>query len=71
MKNDSNDRIIYSINVKDIQAVAIEEIRRQLTTDEIKKVERKIGDYIDWYGAVEMTIDNLDIKQIHNPKEAV
>ncbi len=71
MKNDSNDRIIYSINVEDIQTVAIEEIRRQLTTDEIKKVERKIGDYIDWHGAIEMTIDDLDIKQIHNPKEAV
>ncbi len=71
MKNDNNDRIIYSINVEDIQTVAVEEIQRQLTADEIKKVEQKVGDYIDWYGAIEMAINNSDIKRIRRSKKAV
>ncbi|MFZ6008014.1 MAG: hypothetical protein ACOYU2_10235 [Nitrospirota bacterium] len=51
-------KIIYSINIEDVWTVAEEEFERELTTKELKIVENKIGDYIDWYGAIEMTIRN-------------
>jgi hypothetical protein len=50
------EKIIYSINVEDVQNVAEEEIGRTLSRGEIDKVERKIGDYVDWYGAIDEAI---------------
>jgi type II restriction endonuclease TdeIII len=40
-------KIAYSINVEDLQTVAEQELRRELTDEEIKIVEERIGDYID------------------------
>lgn len=40
-------KIIYSINIEDVQNVAEEEIGRKLTTKELKIIEDRIGDYID------------------------
>ncbi len=54
-------RIVYSINVTDIQEVAQEEIGRRLTRAEVKTVEDGLGGYIDWYQAIANTI-NLEIK---------
>lgn len=51
-------KIIYSINIEDVQYVAEEELGRKLTNKELKIVEDKIGDYIDWYNAIETTIRN-------------
>jgi hypothetical protein len=51
-------KIIYSINIEDVQNVAEEELGRELTEKELKIVEDKVGDYIDWYGAIDMTIQN-------------
>lgn len=56
MKNDINDRIIYSINVADIQEVASEVLERSLTKEEIVLVERSLGDYLDWFQAIENSI---------------
>jgi hypothetical protein len=53
------ERIIYSINVEDLQNVADQELARELTEDELKKVENKLGDYIDWYGSIAAAIDNI------------
>lgn len=58
------EHVVYSINVEDIQTVALEEFGRTLTDDELKIVENKIGDYIPWYDMVDAVIsDHLDIEQ--------
>lgn len=51
-------KIIYSINLEDVQNVAEEEIGRKLTNKELKIIENKIGDYINWYSAIEMAMQN-------------
>jgi len=56
MKNESNDRIIYSINVADIQEVANQVLERRLSKEEIALVEESVGDYIDWFQAIENSI---------------
>lgn len=48
---DKND-IVYSLNIEDIQTVAIQEIDRELTEDEIEKVKDLIGEKINWYDAI-------------------
>ena len=53
------NRIVYSINVEDLQTVAEEELERELTDEEIKLVENRLGDYIDWYGTIAMVLDEL------------
>jgi hypothetical protein len=49
-------RIVYSINVEDLQNVAEQELERELTDEEIKIVEERLGDYIDWYGAIALIL---------------
>jgi hypothetical protein len=51
-----NDEIVYSINVEDLQNVASDLLDRNLTSEEIKIAVDKLGDYIDWYEAVESSI---------------
>ena len=63
----NTSKIIYSINVEDIQNVAQEEHGRKLNKNELKIVEDKIGDYIDWYGAIEMTIRNRVLSRGEKP----
>jgi len=54
MKN--NDRIVYSINIDDIQNVANQVIDRPLTKKEIALVENSVGNYLDWFQAIENSI---------------
>ena len=54
----TNNKILYSINVQDVQTVAQEKLGRQLTEAEIAPVEDKLGDYIDWHGAIEYAIED-------------
>ena len=56
MGKSSDDRIIYSINVADIQEVANQVLERRLTKGEIVLVEESVGDYIDWFQAIENSI---------------
>jgi len=49
---------IYSINIEDVQNVAEEELERKLNKKELKIVEDKLGDYIDWYSAIDIAIQN-------------
>ena len=58
MKNNGNDRIVYSINVSDIQEVANQTIERILTKDEIVLVEKSIENHLDWFQAIENSIRN-------------
>jgi len=48
----TKDDIVYSLNIEDIQTVALEEIDRKLTAKEIEKIKDLIGENIDWYGAI-------------------
>ena len=53
------ERIVYSLNVEDLQHVANEELKRDLTEEEIKRVEDKLGDYISWYEAISLVIEDM------------
>jgi hypothetical protein len=55
MKN--RESVVYSICVEDLQNVASEHLSRELTDKEIHLVESKLGEFIDWNGAIERTID--------------
>ncbi|MGI8583956.1 MAG: hypothetical protein ACR2KX_17300 [Chitinophagaceae bacterium] len=48
----NNNKIIYSLNVKDIQTVANKELRRDLSSQEIKKILNTISEKINWYDAI-------------------
>jgi hypothetical protein len=50
------DKVIYSLTVEDLQAVALEVLERELSKDEIAKVEEKLGDHIKWFDAIELAI---------------
>jgi len=58
MKNPNVKKIIYSLNLEDVQEVAQEVLDRRLTTDEIAKVERSVGNYVDWFQAIESAIQD-------------
>ena len=47
-----NTKIIYSLNVEDTQTVANEELDRDLTDNEIKKITDNIAENIPWYDAI-------------------
>ena len=64
-------KIIYSINIEDIQNVAEEEHRRKLSEKELKIIEDKLGDYIDWYGAIDIAIQNEILNLSKNASNAV
>jgi hypothetical protein len=51
------NKIIYSINIADVQDVAWQELDRELTVDELKIVADKIGDQFDWYGSITAVLD--------------
>ncbi|MDR0694355.1 MAG: hypothetical protein LBF81_03535 [Prevotellaceae bacterium] len=52
----NTDEIIYQLTVRDLQAVANDELGRELTTKEVELLRDKIGDYINWYNAIANTI---------------
>jgi hypothetical protein len=51
-------KIIYSLNIEDVQNVAEEELGRELTKKELKIVEDKVGDYIDWHEAISLALND-------------
>jgi RNA-binding protein YhbY len=52
MKKLTHDAIIYSLNASDVQTVALQEIERELSENEIIKIEEVIASNIDWYDAI-------------------
>ena len=56
------EKIIYSINIEDVQNVAEQESERKLTAKELRLVEDKVGGYINWYEAILNAIYELKIK---------
>jgi hypothetical protein len=51
------ERTVYEISVDDLQRVAIEVLERKLTDEEIIVVGNSVGDYIDWFQAIENAIN--------------
>lgn len=55
-------KLIHSVNIEDIQNVAEQELGRELTKEELKLVEDKLGDYVGWYEAILNTISEIKLK---------
>ena len=52
------ERTVYEISVEDLQRVALEVLERELSDEEIAAVANSLGDYIDWFQAIENAIHN-------------
>ena len=53
------EKVIYSINVEDVQNVAAEQFGRELTEKEVNFVEEKLGGYVDWYESICSVLTDL------------
>lgn len=53
-----DERIIYSLCIADIQAVAEAEYGRRLSKEELAIVEDRLGDYVKWYDLIDLAISN-------------
>ena len=56
MKNDNTEEIVYEISVRDLQDVSRKVLERPLTKKEVALVSESVGDYIDWFQAIEHAI---------------
>ena len=55
------ERVVYYMNVEDVQTVADECLNRPLSDDEIEMIEDAIAERVDWFGAIEGAIlDKID-----------
>ena len=52
------ERTVYKISLADLQRVGIEVLGRNLTDGEIAVIGKFVGDYIDWFQAIENAINN-------------
>jgi hypothetical protein len=50
MKN--KNEIIYQLTIEDIQEVAMQELDRELTKEEVKRLIDPIAEKIPWYNAI-------------------
>jgi hypothetical protein len=46
-------KTVYEISVADLQHVAKQVLERELTDEEVVAVGNSVGDYIDWFQAIE------------------
>lgn len=46
------NKVIYSLDIGDIQEVSNQELGRELSPDEIEKVIEPIAEKIEWYDAI-------------------
>ena len=59
---ENREKVIYSINIKDVKDVAQQEFDIELSEHDLIKIENKIGDYIDWYRAIVDVINDAKLK---------
>jgi hypothetical protein len=52
-----SNKIIYSLNVRDIQNIANQELKRNLSSDEIQKIIDAIAEKINWREAIADSIN--------------
>lgn len=65
----SSEHEIYLLTVEDIRTVSSENCIRELNDKEIKLIEDKVGDYIDWYEALLAAIKDVAPDAIGDPEE--
>lgn len=58
MQTQNLDKIIYQLTVEDLQNIAQDELNQDLTEQEIKLLEEKIGNSIDWQEIISNAIFN-------------
>ncbi len=46
------NKVIYQLNIEDVQNVAEQQLDRKLTNAEIEKILDRIADNLPWYDAV-------------------
>lgn len=63
MKKIDDDRIVYSLNIHDIQEVAGQVLNRCLNEQEILLVEQSLPGYIDWFQAIENSICEINTEK--------
>lgn len=64
-------KIIYSINIEDVQNVAKEELERRASKKELKIIEDKVGDYIDWHEAIRLALNEaVNLQKIKDASKA-
>jgi hypothetical protein len=51
------DDTVYKLSIEDLQRVAKEVLERELTSKEIAAVGNTVGNYIDWFQAIENAIN--------------
>lgn len=57
-----SSKVIYSLNIEDIQTVALQELNRTLSLEEIEKIKNSIADKINWYDAIADSInENVEL----------
>jgi hypothetical protein len=49
-------KTVYKLSLEDLQYVASEILERELTSEEIAVVGNAVGDYLDWFQAIENAI---------------
>ena len=54
-----SDNCVYSLHREDLQNVAQDFLSRTLTDSEMEKVEDVLSNYIDWYSAIENSIQHV------------
>lgn len=50
------NKVVYSINVADLQTVSNRILKRALTDKELGVIQASVGDFIDWFHAIESAI---------------
>jgi hypothetical protein len=58
MKKQNRNSIVYSLNIEDVQTVALQEIGRELSNNEIESIEELIASNISWYEAITNAISS-------------
>ena len=58
-------KTVYEISVVDLQNVAKQVLERELTDEEVLAVGNSVGDYLDWFQAIE----NAVYQQVHHEAE--
>lgn len=48
--------VIYELSIDDLQEVSNQVLERCLTASEIALVKESVGDYVDWFQAIENAI---------------
>ncbi|MBN4079987.1 hypothetical protein JYT60_01990 [bacterium AH-315-C08] len=53
------DELIYSLSEDDAQTVAIEELGRKLSSDEMHKLKDMVAEKINWFDAISDTLSEI------------